>query len=145
MEKNSLKKYKDELQKRKPILLGVLSGLIFFLFFGIVTSIIPNHWFTRMIPIKMLDWVFLVISSLLIGAYIAVHLYKKKKSSSCSITATAGGVGSFFAFACPICNQLLVILFGATALLTYFEPYRPVLGFVSNGLLAGALYWRIKT
>lgn len=145
MGKKSSRKYKAELQKRKPILLGVISGLSFFLFFGIVTSIIPNAWFTRMILIQTLDWVFLVISSLLIGAYMTVHLYKKKNSSSCNITATAGGVGSFFAFACPICNQLLVILFGATALLTYFEPYRPVLGFVSNGLLAGALYWRTKT
>lgn len=138
-------KNKDAFQKRRSAMWGIILGLSFFLLSGIVTAIIPNPWFRRMIQIKLLDLFFLVVSSLLIGAYKAVHLYKKKKTTSYNVTATAGGMGSFFAFACPICNQLLVVLFGATALLTYFEPYGPVLGFASNGLLAGALYWRVKT
>ena len=133
-----------KLPKGKFIAIGLVLGTGFFLLFGGITAVVPNSWFTRMIPTTLLDWFFLVLSSLLIGAYISVHFYKKKTAKTCNATMAAGGAGSFFAFACPICNKLLVALFGTTLLMTYFEPYRPVLGFVSNGLLAGALYWRIR-
>ncbi len=140
----SLKKKKEESRKRKSAVLGSMFGIGFFLLFGIVTAITPNSWFTRMIPANQLDWIFLILSSLLIGAYIGVDFYKKKTVRTCNVVATSGSVGSFLAFACPICNKLLVALFGATVLLTYFEPYRPILGIVSNTLLGVVLYWRIK-
>ncbi len=133
-----------KMSKRKFIVIGLASGISFFLLFGIVTAVVPNYWFTRMIPTTQFDWFFLMISSLLIGVYIGVHFYKKQTARSCNVAAMSGSIGSFFAFACPICSKLLVILFGATALLTYFEPYRPILGFVSAILLGTALYWRIK-
>ncbi len=131
-------------QKLKYIFIGLGAGLIFFFVSGIVTVLLPNSFFTRMTPINILDYIFLGSSSILLGAYVGVHYYKKKNVKQCNAVATTGGVGSFLAFACPICNKLLVLLFGATALMTYLEPYRPVLGFVSTGLLGGALYWRIK-
>lgn len=134
-----------KLPKGKFIVIGLALCIGFFLFFGLITAVIPNSLFTRMTSTTLLDWFFLVLSSLLIGAYTGVHFYKKKTAKTCNATAVAGGGGSFFAFACPICNKLLVALFGTTLLMTYFEPYQPLLGFVSNGLLAGALYWRIRT
>jgi len=134
-----------KLSKKKFVVIGVVSGLVFLLLFGGITAIVSNPWFTRMIPTTPLDWFFLAFSSLLIGAYTGVHFYKKKTAKTCNAMAVSGGAGSFFAFACPICNKLLVVLFGATALMSYFEPYRPVLGLISNGLLTGALYWRVRT
>ena len=131
--------------KIKYILLGLGAGLLFFVISGIVTVLLPNSLFIRMTPITMLDYVFLGSSSILLGAYVGVHYYKKNTIKKCDTVATTGGIGSFLAFACPVCNKLLVLLFGATALMTYFEPYRPILGFVSNGLLAGALWWRIRS
>ncbi len=131
-------------KKIKFLLLGLGAGLFFFFVEGIVTSLLPNPFFARMTPTSRLDYIFLTSSSLLLGAYVGVHYYKKNTIKKCDTIATAGGVGSFFAFACPVCNKLLVFLFGATALMTYFEPYRPILGFISSGLLAGAIWWRIK-
>ncbi|MEK6853551.1 MAG: hypothetical protein AABX64_02600 [Nanoarchaeota archaeon] len=131
-------------QKLKYVLLGLGTGLLFFVVSGIITSLLPNSFFTRMTPINTLDYIFLASSSILLGAYVGVHYYKKNTIKKCDTIATTGGIGSFFAFACPICNKLLVFVFGATTLMTYFEPYRPILGFVSNGLLAGAVWWRIK-
>jgi len=131
-------------QKLKYLFLGLGAGSFFFFVFGIVTSLLPSPFFTRMTPISTLDYVFLTSSSLLLGAYVGVHYCKKNTVKQCNVAATTGGVGSFLAFACPICNKLLVLLFGAAMLMTYFEPYRPLLGFVSNGLLVGALWWRIK-
>ena len=132
-------------KKLKYLFLGLGVGLLFFFVSGIVTVLLPNSFFTRMTPISTLDYVFLASSSVLLGAYVGVHYYKKNTTKKCDTVASTGGVGSFLAFACPVCNKLLVFLFGATALMTYFEPYRPVLGVVSNGLLVGALWWRLRT
>lgn len=131
-------------EKVKYVLLGLGTGLLFFGISGIITTLLPNTFFTRMTPITTLDYVFLGSSSILLGMYVGVHYYKKKTTKTCDTVATTGGVGSFLAFACPICNKVLVFVFGATALMTYFEPYRPFLGFVSNGLLVGAVWWRLR-
>lgn len=124
--------------------IGLLSGVGLFFLFGIVTGLIPNPLFARMVGETGLDYFFLAASSALLGSYIAVHVYKKDTSRTCSAAAYTGGAGSFMAFGCPVCNTLLVLLFGTTALLAYFEPYRPVLGFLSIGLLIGALYFKFK-
>ena len=126
------------------ILIGLGVGILFFFISGMVTSLLPNSFFTRMTSTTVWDYVFLIGSSLLLGAYVGVHYYKKNKTKKCDTVATTGGIGSFLAFACPVCNKLLVFVFGATALMTYFEPYRSLLGLGSMGLLAGAVWWRIK-
>jgi hypothetical protein len=130
--------------KQKYTLIGIVSSIGFFFLFSIPTALFPNNFFIRMIPSTTLDYVFLIFSSILLGAYVGVHLYKKKNTKACNRVTTAGGIGGFLAFGCPICNKLFVLLFGATALMTYLEPYRPILGFVSTGLMGGALWWRIK-
>ena len=131
--------------KIKYALLGLGSSIAFFVVFGGITAIIPSQFYIRMIPTTLLDKIFLASSSALLGAYVGVHYYKKKIVKQCNAVATTGGIGSFLAFSCPICNKILVLLFGAASLMTYFEPYRPVLGIVSSGLLGAAVYWRIKT
>ena len=134
-----------KLPKGKFIAISLVVGAGFFLLFGGITAVVPNSWFTRMIPTTLWDWFFLALSSLLIGAYTGVHFYKKNTAKIRNATAVAGGAGSFCAFACRICNKLLVALFGAAALMTYFEPYRPLLGLASNMLPGAALYRRWKT
>lgn len=130
--------------KIKYWIIGILSSLGLFLLFGIVTDLIQNQLFIRMVEKTVLDYFFLIASSVLLGTYIAVHLYKKNISKKCDVATYSGGVGSFLAFGCPICNKLLVLLFGVTALTIYFEPYRPYLGILSIGLLTGALYFKLK-
>lgn len=125
-------------------IIGILSSIGIFIIFGVPTALIPNPWFIRMIGKNSFDYGFLILSSILLGAYIGVHYYKKNTAKKCAAVTYSGGIGSFLAFGCPICNKLLVLLFGATALMVYLEPYRPILGFVSIALLGGALYWRIK-
>lgn len=132
------------MQKNKHILYGFISGIAYFLIFGIVTAVISNPFFTRMIPITVFDYFFLIASSILIGVFVAVYYYKKSTSKSCKTAATAGGIAGFLAFGCPICNQILIFVFGATALLTYFEPYRPYLGVLSLVVLIVAIYYVAK-
>lgn len=125
-------------------IIGILSSILLFFIFGIPTDLIPNPWFVRMIGKSVLDYFFLVTSSILLGGYIGIYFYKKKVSNKCEVATYSGGIGSIFAFGCPICNKLLVLLFGTTALLAYFEPYRAYLGFLSIGLLGGAIYFKLK-
>jgi|SRR3989344_2894890 len=132
-------------QMIKYLIIGVAVSIGFFVLSGVVTGLLPNSLFARMTPTTRLDKLFLVTSSILLGAYVGVHYYKKNIIKKCDTVATTGGIGSFLAFACPVCNKLLMFLFGATALTTYFEPYRPLLGFISSGLLIGALYWRLQS
>ena len=43
----------------------------------------------------------------------------------------------FFGVACPICNKILLLLFGGELLLTYYEPAR--IYFAAAGVLVAAL------
>jgi uncharacterized membrane protein len=131
-------------RKIKYWIIGILASIVLFLLFGIPTNLIPNPWFNRMVEKTTLDYFFLVAASALLGSYIGVHFYKKNVSKTCDVATYSGGIGSFLAFSCPICNKILILLFGATALLTYFEPYRPYLGAISISLLNAALYSKLK-
>lgn len=62
--------------KIKYAAVGMGSSIAIFLFFGIVTALIPTAWFTRMTQKTVLDYFFLSASSLLLGSYIAIYLYK---------------------------------------------------------------------
>ena len=39
-------------------------------------------------------------------------------------TVGAGGGIAFLGVACPVCNKILLLVFGGELLLTYFEPVR---------------------
>ena len=52
----------------------------------------------------------------------------------------SGGVFGFLCFGCSICNQLLILLLVITRVLTYIEPYRPLIGSIGIGLLGYAVY-----
>lgn len=120
---------------KREIISVIVIATISFVFFGALTSVYENPIFNRMTPVYWFDYVFLVIESLLIGLYFGV------KSPVCmSKRAGAGGVMGFLGFACPVCNKLLVLLFGAGFLLTYFEPIRPFVGLLGILLLSYVVY-----
>lgn len=129
----------------KYISIGVLAFVGFVLLFGIPTALIPTPWFTRMIPARSLDYVFLLLNSGLIGAYIGVHAYEKhERSKRGDVLATTGSLTNILAVGCPICNKLLVALIGASAIMTYIEPARIWIGLLSTGLVGVALFLKIK-
>ena len=121
-------------------IIGATSGAALFLIFGIVTDLIPNPWFIRMVEKAPLDYFFLTASSVLLGGYVAVHFYKKTISKKGKVAAYTGGVASFLGFGCVLCNKILLLLLGAAGALTYVEPYRPFIGFAGLGLMVYAVY-----
>ncbi len=118
--------------------------MLLFIVFGIPTDLIPNSLYIRMIPATPLDYVFLGATSVMLGGYVGLLYYKRSGGPREDLAAMGGGLAGIFAFGCPICNALLVSLIGSSALLTYYEPVRPLMGFLGMALLGGALYLKVR-
>lgn len=53
----------------------------------------------------------------------------------------AGGLLTFFAVGCPVCNKLVLIALGSAGAMTWFAPLQPLL--VVAGI--AALGWALRT
>lgn len=130
------------------LIIGSVIALLIFLVFGIVTVLIKNKFFIRMTPVYWYDYVFLVLTALLLGAYAGLFYYNKHSSISssnkCNYTAAGGAVGGFFSFGCAICNKLLVFLLGLSGVIAYFMPLQPILGVISIVMLSYAVYMQLR-
>lgn len=130
------------------IIIGTVVALLVFLVFGIVTVLIKNPFFIRMTPTHWYDYIFLVLTSALSGAYTGLWSHNKnnarKINSKCNYTATGGSIGGFFSFGCAICNKLLIWLFGLSWVIAYFMPIQPIFGIISIALLSYAVYMQLK-
>jgi MFS family permease len=56
-----------------------------------------------------------------------------------------GGLVSFFAVGCPVCNKLVLLALGTTGARQWFEPIQPFLAAASVVLLAVALRARLRS
>ena len=106
-----------------PIFARTIKGLAVavasFIGFGTVAALWENPLFIRMTPADDFEIALLTLLSALLGVYVAI------RRPFCSAkTATASGIVGFIGIACPVCNKLLLLLFGGELLLTYFEPVR---------------------
>ena len=130
--------------KIKNLVIASLVGLGFLALLGAVTALIPNPIFTRMVQITTWDYLFLILLPILLSTFIFLKLENKSKDQKNEYTAFGAAFVSIFALGCPICNALLISIFSATALLAYFDPYRPVLGLISSVLLIVAIAFEYK-
>ncbi len=103
--------------RRTP--LAILLAVGSFIVLGTVAALWENPLFVRMTPVGGFEVGLLATLSVLLGVYVVV------KRPACSVTtAGAGTVLGFLGIACPVCNQILLLIFGGELLLTYFEPLR---------------------
>ena len=94
-----------------------------FLLLGAMTALWSNPFFMRMTEVSDWDYIILSFESLLIGLFFGIqapHCATKK--------AGIGGVLGFVGFGCSVCNKILLLLFGSSFLLSYFEPVRHYVG-----------------
>ncbi len=123
--------------------LGFLFGVGTFLVVGIPTAVIPNQWFRRMTPTRPQDYIFLATTAL-IAAAIGTTYASQSACPRQERKLTAGGLLSFLAVGCPICNKIVVLLLGVSGALNYFAPIQPVLGLASVALLGFTLFLRLR-
>jgi len=124
---------------------SIVAATVYALAVGIPTAIIPNPFFIRMIPAGPLNYAFWIVPAMLFGPLVATYLVPIA-SGTCSLQGrmTAGGLLSYLAVGCPICNKVVVLLLGIGGALAYFQPIQPALGAVSVALLGYGLWLRIR-
>jgi hypothetical protein len=120
---------------------------------GLPTDVIPNPVFGRQgTPVEPWAIPVLAITAVLSGLLVATYVQQGDTAESeqrrdldrPSRFASLGGLLSFFAVGCPICNKLVVIALGTSGALTWFAPVQPYLGVVALGLLVWALRIRLR-
>lgn len=122
------------------------------LLIGIPTVLIPNTLFVRMTPTSPRDYSIWGLTVLLIAPLLALASLSPVSERRETLRAVgtgsgrtfAGGVLSFLAVGCPICNKIIVLLLGVTGAMTYFDPIRPLLGVASLLILSGTLLLRVR-
>lgn len=120
--------------------IAVVAGLAI----AVPTRLVPNGFFTRMTPTRPLDYVFWIVSSALLGLVVALRATDAGRQDTKSLAA---GFGTFLAVGCPVCNKLVVALFGVSGALSIFAPLQPILGAASVALLvvAARAQLRVRT
>ena len=131
---------------------GVVAVLV-----GAPTDVIPNPVFGRPVPVTWWSYPTLVVTAVLGGLLAAT--YVRGTGSTAPVDDAAdleeldapsrmGGVGgllSFFAVGCPVCNKLVIVALGTTGARQWFEPVQPLLAVASIALLAVALRTRLRS
>ncbi len=117
---------------------------------GIPSDLIENPIFGRPVPIRTIDYVIWVITSLLIGLVFAIRPTQltaadAEADEQQQSKAIWGGFVSFLAVGCPVCNQLVVAAVGASGALSWWAPVQPFVGLAAVGLLVWALNKRLDT
>jgi len=113
-------------------------AVVGFMLVGTVTALWSNPWFVRMTPAAGFEVALLAAQCLLGGLYLGI------RAPSCGVkSAGSGSVLGMLGVACPICNKVLLAIFGSGLLLTYFEPIRLYVGLLGTGILLFALYRKL--
>lgn len=115
---------------------------------GLPTDVIPNPVFGRQgTPVEPWAVPVLLLTAVLSGLLFATYFQGGDTNDDLDRPGRFGGLGgllSFFAVGCPICNKLVVVALGTSGALTWFAPVQPYLGLVALALLIWALRVRLR-
>ncbi len=118
------------------------------LFIGIPTDLMDTPLFSREIPPTWWAWPSLLVSSVLAGllaaTYVAVPGVQQDRAEAGGRRGWAGGLLTFFAVGCPVCNKIVLLALGSAGALTWFEPVQPLLQVAAVALLVWALRSRLR-
>lgn len=130
---------------RRFTLLAAAAAGLYVVALGIPAGIIPSPLFHRAVPADIWNLLFWLVPAVLSGPLAATYLVPWPASCRVGGRAGTGGLLSFLAAGCPVCNKLVVLAVGASGALAYYRPLQPLLGAVSVVLLGLALRARFRT
>lgn len=110
---------------------------------GLPTDVVPNPFYRRMTPILWWNYPVWAATAVLAGLVVATYV-RREPAGKAAGGALGGGLLSFLAVGCPICNKLVVALLGVSGALTFFAPVQPYLGAAGLALLALTLTLRLR-
>lgn len=124
---------------------AIVTAVLTFLALGIPTAVIENPIFGRAIEVTPWSVPVLAITSILAGLLLATYVrtdnYLVEEKS-----LKVGGIGgllSFFAIGCPVCNKLVLIALGTSGAMSYFAPIQPYLAVFGIAFLIYAFRKRV--
>lgn len=123
----------------RRLLAGAGVAVVAFAVLGTVSALWENPFFVRMTPVSGWETGLLGATSALLGLYVAV-----KRAACSNATASVGGLLGFLGVACPICNKVLLFVFGSELLLVYFEPIRIYVAAVGAGAVSLAVIYELQ-
>src|SRR5205823_4761704 len=112
---------------------------------GVPTGILRTSLYRRMTPVLWWNYPVWAVTALLEGFLLASYV-RAGAGNATTGKATAGGVLSFLAVGCPVCNKLVVLAIGISGAMSYWAPVQPFLLSVRRGSrpgLGGLRAWRV--
>jgi len=118
---------------------------------GLPTDVIPNPVFGRPVAVTWWSYPVLAVTALLGGLLTGTYVRDAGPLDDTRLdderparTGGLGGLLSFFAVGCPVCNKLVVIALGTVGARRWFEPIQPLLAVLSVALMVVALRSRLR-
>ncbi len=119
---------------------------------GLATVIIPNPIFARDIPVVAWNYPVWIVTALLVGVLAATYVrtpgeggaLSSRREQRSGRAGVAGGLLTWFAVGCPVCNKIALLALGYTGALTWFAPVQPFLALAALGLAAWAVVVRLR-
>lgn len=130
---------------RRRWLVAFGGALATVLVIGLTTAMIPNPVFGRSVATTWWAWPVLVVTAALSGLLGATYVRGASAPEQASGTGMIGGVLSYLAVGCPVCNKLALLALGYTGALRWFAPVQPWLAAAGVVLLAYALQRRLRS
>ena len=126
-------------------LVALAAAAAFALVVAVPTDLIDTPVFGREVPPTWWAWPSLLVSSLLGGLLVATYVRAPTQSDRPASRrgGWAGGLLTYFAVGCPVCNKLVLLALGSAGAMTWFEPFQPVLQAAAVLLLLWALRSRL--
>lgn len=113
------------------------------------TAMIPTPIFGREVGVTWWSWPVLIVTAVLSGLVFATYVREPGAAAATtdldkpSRFGMAGGVLTFFAVGCPVCNKIVLLALGASGALTWFAPIQPLIAVIAVGLLGYSLKVRL--
>ncbi|WP_406386086.1 hypothetical protein [Streptomyces sp. NBC_01618] len=116
---------------------------------GVPTDVVPSPLFSRSVPVQWWNYPALAVTAALAGLVLSTYVRPPaptgtKEPSRDSRLGWLGGLLSFLAVGCPVCNKLVLLLLGASGALSYWAPLQPLVALASAALLAEAALRRLS-
>ncbi|HHU10941.1 MAG TPA: hypothetical protein GXZ60_13160 [Intrasporangiaceae bacterium] len=117
------------------------------LLIGLPTVLIPNPVFGREIPMTWWAWPALLVSAMLSGLLVGTYVRAPRPSGhedEGTRRGMLGGVLTFFAVGCPVCNKVVLLALGSAGAMQWFAPVQPLLAAAAVAALVWALHTRLR-
>ncbi len=125
---------------------GLAVAVLFFVVVGLVTGALDTPVLERQTPLLAIDYPIWVVNAVLLGVLSGLSVYARSRRVTQTGTAIfSGGFLAAFAVSCPLCNGLLVGLFGTAGVLNVIEPARPFINVATMLILTVLLIRRWRT